>query len=159
MLAQQLVDIYKRLWLETMPSSELGITRDDIKEYLNDDKDKVTEWRDRILVHPSRTVWVLFTESNEAVGFSIATKAPRNNWVSFIFILSEYQGQGYGKALMQECLEWLGNEKPISLAVAKHNSKAIRLYNKLGFEVSPKPRPAKVLKNGKQIPWILMVRQ
>lgn len=155
--AERLLAIYRQLWITTMPSSELGITTPDIVEYFSNYNDRLTTWRDRILADPHRALWVLLTDTNEVVGFSIATREPGAYELDFVFILPEYQRKGYGMALSQKCLEWLGQDEPIVLGVAKHNTRAIDLYKKLGFQISPQPRSPKVLPSGKHIPWLEMI--
>jgi len=156
--AETLVTIYRSLWLESMPSDELDITTGDIELHFNDFDDRAYAWKNRILVQPNRALWTLESDENETVGFAVATREPGNYELDFLFILSAYQGRGYGRTLAERCLEWLGNDEPIRLGVAGHNSHAINLYEKLGFITCTEPRPNKVIANDKQIPWIEMIR-
>ncbi len=157
--AERLLKIYKQLWLETMPSSDSGVTKEDIEDYFSDYSDRLVIWRDGILSSSNSALWVLLTGMGEVVGFSIATRERSSYELDFVFVLPGYQGQGYGLALTQKCLEWLGDDQPIHLGVARHNTKAIKLYEKLGFEISSEPRPSKIMASGKHIPWLEMTRK
>jgi ribosomal protein S18 acetylase RimI-like enzyme len=156
--AESLVTIYRSLWLESIPSDELDITTSDVELYFNDFDDRVYAWKNRILVHPNRALWILENDTHETEGFAVATRKPGSYELDFLFILSAYQGRGYGRALAERCLEWLGNDEPTHLGVARHNSHAINLYEKLGFVQCTEPRPNKLIGNSKQIPWIEMIR-
>lgn len=155
--AATLVSIYKDVWLANFPSIEAGISRADLADDFSDLESRVSIWRDRILANSARTLWILQTEGDMVVGFCIATRQPGHHELDFVFILPEYQRKGYGSKLIQKALVWLGDDEPISLEVAKHNTDAITLYRKFGFEVGG-PIEARRLKNGKLISWIQMVR-
>ncbi|MBO9130980.1 GNAT family N-acetyltransferase [Bacillus sp. 165] len=54
-----------------------------------------------------------------------------------IFILEEYQGNGYGTKVMQLTEKWLRekNIRQFQLHVFGHNHGARRLYERIGFEI------------------------
>lgn len=64
-------------------------------------------------------------------------KETRTAYITLIAVKPEFQGRKIGRALMEAC-EKVSNEnemKCIMLEVAKSNLKAIRFYEKCGFEV------------------------
>ena len=70
----------------------------------------------------------------------------------------DYQGSGLGTKLVESAEAWLGNI-PIHLEVVTYNHKAITFYKKLGFvETSIPPRDPIILKSGKRIPEMTMMR-
>lgn len=55
-----------------------------------------------------------------------------------IVVEEEYQGMGLGTILMEELIEWAavsGTIKRLQLEVQERNHRAIRLYEKLGFQL------------------------
>lgn len=67
------------------------------------------------------------TYSNEAGGLVL--------WIEEIYILPEYRGKGYGTEIFEFLDKEYGNKVArIRLEVEETNSRAIRLYNKLGFK-------------------------
>jgi ribosomal protein S18 acetylase RimI-like enzyme len=77
---------------------------------------------------PVGWVWVMLPG---AVGH------PEMAWLHNIDVDAEHQGKGYGRAVMRAVeaeLEQLGVER-LGLNVFGHNTRAIRLYESLGFEV------------------------
>ena len=79
-----------------------------------------------------------------------------------IYILSEFQGRGYGRLLFGDGLAWLGKEKPIQLEVAAYNTRARKMYEHFGFKINTDLKQGEdenwnVLPSGKIIPVVVMV--
>ena len=53
-----------------------------------------------------------------------------------LYIISEYRGKGIGSAVLKGCVE--KSDKPIFFYVFKKNTRAIALYERLGFVVDEK---------------------
>lgn len=82
--------------------------------------------------------WV--AEANrETCGYVLAAPGATNNeaWIMSALVSAEYQGQGFGAMLMKRALEELTAQgfNRIQLSVAPENTKAIKLYEKLGFVI------------------------
>jgi GNAT superfamily N-acetyltransferase len=82
-----------------------------------------------------------------------------DNWVGAFYVLPEYQAHGLGSQMMRSALEWLGSDKPVTVAVAAYNDNAMKFYRGFGFkpgkriEEDPSEQPP-----GAVIPEIEMVR-
>lgn len=100
-------------------------------------------------------------EQQKIVGFLYAKKNENENAIQAIYVLPDVQGMGVGKKLIGVALEWLGQNKPVSLSVVKYNTQAISFYKKLGFEEDGNvpPSPASKLPSGKEMPEIKMIRR
>ncbi len=73
----------------------------------------------------------LLIKDNEIIG-SVALK---DGEIDDLIVDRKYQGQGYGKQILLWALEHMDSEK-IILHVADWNKRAIRLYEKTGFEIT-----------------------
>jgi ribosomal protein S18 acetylase RimI-like enzyme len=97
----------------------------DIPQYSKKIKENATTielWREDVLMGLAA---VYFNDENTKRGF-----------LTHINISKEYLGRGFGSILMKEILEY-GKKiefKEISLEVKKNNTKAIKIYEKFGFE-------------------------
>lgn len=75
-------------------------------------------------------------------------------------MLQNYWGYGIGKNLLTESIAWAdanGIQK-IALNVLETNDKAIKLYQKLGFEIEGTLKNDKILSDGKFYNTIMMGR-
>ena len=82
-------------------------------------------------------------ENEQIVGFITAEVLKKKVWynvqlgsINNIFVLEEYRGKGIGKALMKTMMNTLQDVgiTNIQLEAYSKNSKAIKFYEKLGFE-------------------------
>jgi RimJ/RimL family protein N-acetyltransferase len=98
------------------------------------------------------------------VGFSRCEGNPlkrTSHKVEFgVCVLKEYWGYGIGKKFLEECIHWADANgiKKISLNVLETNEKAVRLYQKYGFEVEGILKKDKHLSDGKYYNTVLMGR-
>ena len=158
--ANQLYGIQRESWLETYPNIEAGISRQDIEDNFSDTEKGINKWN-KWLETPRENVHIWKMGNKEKIiGFCIASKGNMENKLSAIYVLPEYQNKGHGSSLAFKALEWLGNEKGITVEVASYNEQAIKFYNKLGFKYSHVVTDITngILPNGKFIPQIQMIR-
>ena len=75
-------------------------------------------------------------------------------------VLKEYWGYGIGKELLKQSIHWgdTNRIKKITLKVLETNEKAIRMYEKLGFEVEGVLKADKLLRDGNYYNTVLMGR-
>ena len=81
----------------------------------------------------------LFTAAfvgEEFAGFMIATvHAPDDRELDWMMVDPAFHGSGVANALMRTGMDWLGMDRPMWLNVIQHNERAVRFYQKHGFEV------------------------
>ncbi|KEO82324.1 GNAT family N-acetyltransferase [Tumebacillus flagellatus] len=77
-----------------------------------------------------------------------------------VCVLQEFWGCGIGKRLLQESIAWADAHgiRKITLHVLETNEKAIRLYEKLGFEREGILKNDKLLSDGKYYNTVVMGR-
>jgi GNAT superfamily N-acetyltransferase len=156
-----ILQVQKETWLNTYPSEEHGITREDILQKDFDSAERVNVRRKRqarYLDDDSGRVWVA-RDGSRVVGFVEVMKGDERNLLGALYVLPEFQGRKVGSRLMHAALEWLGSDKDITVTVVAYN-RAKRFYERYGFhEVgSIIYDPAGALPGGKQMPEIEMVR-
>lgn len=77
-----------------------------------------------------------------------------------VCVLQDFWGYGIGKNLLKESISWADSTgiKKITLNVLESNDKAVKLYQKLGFEIEGKLKNDKVLSDGNYHHTIVMGR-
>jgi RimJ/RimL family protein N-acetyltransferase len=77
-----------------------------------------------------------------------------------VCVLKDYWGYGIGKRFLEESIQWADTNgiKKINLKVLETNDKAIKLYQKNGFEVEGTLKNDKLLSDGNYYNTILMGR-
>lgn len=156
--AHDIGQIQIQTWLTNYPNPSTGITREDIEE-------KTKQWNkagdERIksqIQNPNAHTWVAKYD-NKVVGFISVLKKDNESSIEAIHILPEFQGKGIGTKLLTKALNWIGNDKKVTLEVVSYNDGAQRLYKKLGFKEQGEATDDIItLPNGKTIPKILMVK-
>lgn len=87
-------------------------------------------------------------------GFVIATKhTPGDHELDWLMVHPDFHGTNVADALMQAGMAWLGDREPMWLNVIRHNTRAIRFYEKRGFQIDPAATTAHV------VPHHIMRRQ
>ena len=77
-----------------------------------------------------------------------------------VCVLKEFWGHGIGKNLLKESIHWADSNgiKKITLNVLETNTKAIKLYTKLGFEIEGILKKDKILSDGTYYNTVIMGR-
>lgn len=112
-----------------------------VQAYL--DEAVTTEVYAREFTDRRATFWLAETEAGEAVGFlklrrhAPPRRMPERNALEIvrIYLLNQYVGKGWGRQLMQHCLDYARQQghRAVWLGVWEHNQTARAFYEKLGF--------------------------
>ncbi|MGH2806997.1 MAG: GNAT family N-acetyltransferase [Actinomycetota bacterium] len=94
---------------------------------------RLSKWRDT-LEHPRETMFVAVAPGGEIVGNASMTWAGVSDLG--MAVLDEWRRKGVGSALLRGCVDWARARQihKIELRVWPHNTPAIALYEKFGFE-------------------------
>lgn len=157
-----IAQIQEETWLATYPNEEFGVTEEDIRSKKFLSEEKVQRWVESIEkqnLGDNRTL--VAKEGDKILGFCVVFKDKEFNVVSALYISPNRQGEGLGKRLLEEGLNWLGDEKDIILDVASYNTQAIEFYKRMGFEIWKEEDPplATKLPSGGTIPGIEMIKR
>ncbi len=132
-----LCEIGKQTFIETYGQQN---TPEDLKKYL-DKKFNKKQISDEILM--PKTIFLLVELGNQTIGYAKMRMNLEENpdksalEIERIYISKQYHGQKYGTMLMQKCIDVAlkNNYKSIWLGVWEHNPRAIKFYQKWGFEI------------------------
>ncbi len=77
-----------------------------------------------------------------------------------VFVLKEFWGLGIGSALMKALIDFAYNAgyEKIDLSVADDNDRAIKLYERMGFEITGREVHALKHADGDYSDWVMMVK-
>ena len=99
-----------------------------------DKERRLEKWR-AMLRHPREVFFVATAPDGNIVGNASM------NWAGVsdlgMAVLASWRGTGVGSVLLQACIDWARREQvhKIELRVWPHNTPAIALYEKFGFEL------------------------
>ena len=132
----QLCEIGKITFVETYGEQN---TPENLRNYL---QEKFNEKQILDEINTSKTIFLLVELENEAIGYAkmrenlVENPDSMSFEIERIYIIRNYQGQKYGAILMQKCIDVAieNNYESIWLGVWEHNPKAIKFYQKWGFE-------------------------
>lgn len=111
-----------------------------------------------------RNLFLVAVVNDRIVGFS---RCEGNSLIRFahkvefgVCVLQDFWGYGIGKNLLQESISWADSTgiKKITLNVLETNEIAVKLYQKLGFEIEGVLKNDKVLSDGNFYHTIVMGR-
>ncbi len=148
-------DVSRQTWSSTYQSKEYNITEQDQVKIDGPQMQKIILKRqDEIKQNPWS--YRIAKCEDKIVGYAWARKHRDLNELFAIYILSEFQGKGIWKRLIEKIFEYLWKDKPIILQVIWYNTQAISFYQKNGF-VFQKKLPDRELVQWKFVPEIQMI--
>ncbi len=150
--------VQRETWMCTYPNEKLGITPKDIEEKLDEMQIGGIERMIGYINDKNSRIFVA-KDKDTVVAYIGAYKSKEENKLAALYVLSSYHNQGIGTRLMEKVLDFLGEDKKITLDVTSYNTQAIEFYKKFGFiEIGPTHSKYSVLPSGKELPDIGMVR-
>jgi diamine N-acetyltransferase len=159
--ALAIVKVLHQTWLDTYLNEELKITRETIDESYKDSYklENIEKLQERIKNIPNNQKRLVAESHGEIVAVSRGVIENDFNELKTIYVLPNFQGQGIGKKLWNEMLEFFDNSKKIVLSVVTYNKNAIEFYKKLGFvDTGKRFTDDKIaIKRGVNIPEMEMV--
>jgi ribosomal protein S18 acetylase RimI-like enzyme len=161
--AEVLRRIQTETWYATYVSAEHGVTYEGLKllqEGENGERNvrRIAFWRDQIATAGRTHAVFMARAEGQAVGF-VAPSLMDGRWrVGALYVLPEAQGRQAGSALMQTALGWVGEGRDVYCHVAEYNHRAIRFYERFGFELTGLRLDDADAPAGARIPELEMLR-
>lgn len=112
----------------------------------------------------ARNLFLVAVVRDRIVGFSRCEGSPLKRFshkVEFgVCVLQDFWGYGIGTNILKESISWADSNgiKKMTLNVLETNDKAVRLYQKLGFEIEGVLKKDKILSDGKYYNTLVMGR-
>ena len=115
-------------------------TPENLQNYL---QEKFNEKQISDEIQTPKNVFLLVELEDKTIGYAkmrvnlIENPDENSLEIERIYIIKDYHGQKYGALLMQKCVDFAieNNYESLWLGVWEHNPKAIRFYQKWGFEL------------------------
>lgn len=153
--------IYLKTWLATYPNEEFKITKEDIEHKFSESLkgNKIQERKEKIANMKDNELMLVLECEGKLVGLCNSLREKEYNQLQAIYVLPEYQGFGFGRALWLEAKKIFDLEKDIIVHVASYNKNAIAFYEKLGFKNTGQVifNERFKMKNGAMIPELEMI--
>lgn len=163
--AEEAVRVHAQSWVETYPNEEFGITEAAIRKRIygeNNQKipERIERYRQRISSQDESHAVFVARQGGKIVGLTMPfIDEDGRHRLGGLYTLKEVHGQGVGPQLLQKALEWHG-ESDVYLTVTTYNARAIRFYEKHGFEPTDVPVEDELAQPGDvKLPEIEMVRR
>lgn len=134
-------EVQGRAWIDTYPSPENGVSKEWVEEqvaarFSAEGLERSEKFIAAVLDDPSQIHRVAVQEG-EVVGFAHGTTHEDGvKELLAIYVDPEAYGTGIGSRLMDEINQWAEGSST-RLTVASYNQRAIRFYEKQGFEIVP----------------------
>ena len=153
--------VWYETWLDTYPSKELGITREDIEERFSDyfTEESLERGGQDIRNIPENHIFLVAKIDEEVIGFCRIVSSDEENRLRALYVLPDMQKKGVGKKLWNEVLKTLDKTKPTYVNLADYNVGARIFYEKSGFKDTGKrtTNPKLRMKSGAIIPEMEMM--
>ena len=108
------------------------------------DLPSVLAWVRRKLTKKLDEYRTVFLNDEKAGYFRLCDGDDKSLEIDDLYVLSPYQGQGIGSQIVRHCIEESERaHKPLMLYVFTQNTGAIRLYEKMGFELKEVVSPTR----------------
>lgn len=126
-------DFLQPIYEEFYPSKKLGLGKEHFsKEIFATDREQ-SYLISNLEVNNKQKTWLAF-EGKELIGSITITDEGKECELKGFYVATKYQGKGLGKRLWLKALSFAGR-KEIFLYLYAHNTKAIKIYKKIGFKI------------------------
>lgn len=125
-------------WRVTYPSPENGVSREWVEErtvrWLTPEKIEESKKIIGASINDTKGFYRVIESDGEVIGFVRAsTNEDKTKQLEAIYVRPDMIGTGVGSELMKLAMDWAGDEQ-VTLKVARYNDRAIRFYQRFGFE-------------------------
>ena len=159
--AAGIYEVMRATWIATYPVPPLGISEDDIRAIVESNPaGRIERWRQAI-ERPEHTILVA-RERHHVVGYvaPFFDETAAQQRLGALYVLPEFQGKGWGGALLAAALDAIGRDRDIYLHVASFNVSAIDFYRHFGFEeTGVDTSGSTITRSGVVVPELEMVRR
>ena len=150
--------MHAQSWLDTYPNEEHDISYDWVKETTDawltpGALEKSREYFNNIFGNPEH-FYRIALDGDRVIGLMHVDNKDGHKHLGALYIDQDYHGTGLAQKMMKLADDWIGDED-VSLEVVTYNKRAIRFYEKHGYQLTDTENE---LFAGK-IPNVTMVRK
>lgn len=113
---------------------ELGITAENFSDEVFATSRVKDYFAEHFIEKDDRRVWIALDSADEILGGIIAYKNTDHAEIKGFYVAPDKQGQGIGKALYAQALEYIGDQE-IRLDVVNYMDDTIAMYERWGFSI------------------------
>lgn len=133
--------MHAKSWLVAYPNDEAGVSEDWVRERVSkwttpEGIEKSKEHFKDVFGNPNH-FYRIATTGEEVVGLVHVSRDNNKQHLDALYIDESEYGSGLAQELMELADDWLDPSLPTDLEVASYNKRAIRFYEKCGFEIVP----------------------
>lgn len=130
--------MHAKSWLATYPNDNAGISYDWVKEETDSwltEKGlaKSREHFKNIFDSPEHLHQIAVDDEGKVIGLVHVLNQDGHKHLGALYVDEAYHGMGLAQQLMERANQWIGDEA-VDLEVVTYNKRAIRFYEKQGFE-------------------------
>lgn len=129
--ADRVAAIRKKIWLETYAKYD-GIKQAELNKLFENNVERIKIWQERLAKVDGSVFSQVIELEGKIVGYVYAYVEDNEVKLKKFHIEEINTGMGYGSLAMRNLMKWADN-RLITLHVARDNKRAIRFYNKFGF--------------------------
>lgn len=129
--------MHARSWQDTYPNEQAGVSEEWVQQETDswltpENLEKSKKFLGEIFSDPDMWYRVVVVDG-ELVAMVHGSKKQKQ-YLEALYVDKSQQGTGLAQQLMDGMMGWFDTTKPISLEVADYNDRAVRFYQKYGFE-------------------------
>ena len=134
--------VQSRGWIDTYPNEAEGVSIEWVQtraegwmtpEALTDSKERLA----KILEDPIRQPLFVARVGDSVIGMVHATTLDGIQRLEALYVDSAYRGKGVAQQLIDRVFQQIDPSLPVELEAVSYNDRAIRFYQKNGFEIIP----------------------
>jgi len=143
-------------WLDTYPSPDHNITKEDIEAKFNRSSmaQKIAYW-EREIEKKGEISSVIIWNNQVIASCAIVEKEDYIQLLE-IYVHPDFQGLGIASRMVRKELSKVSDKKDVLVELVDYNQKAIAFYQKMGFEFYKQSEQYEIVK-GKVVQLILMI--
>ena len=125
-------DLLQQTYQSAYTNEKLGLTADCFSKEIFATDNTQDYLKSHLINNHSQKTWLAFKDHVLVVSITCILENDDEAELTGFYVHPDYQGQGVGKKLYRQALEFSGN-KDFVLDIYTHNTKTVKMYEKWGW--------------------------